>query len=108
MPTFWARMMIPISSVIPIVPSNSNVVAAFRDFGLRKAGTPLLIASTPVSAAHPDEKARATKNAKAIPYRCESSACNSKLADSARTSSPSTYTRVSPHTSISTIPNMNA
>ena len=34
-------------------PSSSSVVAAFFDFGLRNAGTPLLIASTPVSAARP-------------------------------------------------------
>ena len=32
-------------------PSISSVVAALRDLGLRNAGTPLLIASTPVSAA---------------------------------------------------------
>ena len=42
-----------------MAPSMSNsVVAALRDLGLRKAGTPLLIASTPVSAAQPEEKAR--------------------------------------------------
>jgi hypothetical protein len=37
-----------------MVPISSSVVAAFFDFGLLKAGTPLLIASTPVSAAEPD------------------------------------------------------
>ena len=37
------------------------MVAAFLLFGLRKAGTPLEIASTPVSAAQPDEKARASR-----------------------------------------------
>ena len=48
------------------VPSSSRVVAALRLLGLRKAGTPLEIASTPVSAAHPDENARASRNTSAI------------------------------------------
>ena len=47
--------------VIAITPSSSSVVAAFLLFGLRKAGTPLEIASTPVSAAQPDENARASR-----------------------------------------------
>ena len=34
------------------------VTAAFRASGSRKAGTPLEIASTPVSAVHPEAKAR--------------------------------------------------
>ncbi len=37
-------------------------MAALRLFGLRNAGTPLLIASTPVSAAQPEENARASRN----------------------------------------------
>ena len=37
--------------VTAMVPSSSSVVAAFLPLGLRNAGTPLLIASTPVSAA---------------------------------------------------------
>ena len=45
-----------------IRPSISSVVAAFLLFGLRNAGTPLEMASTPVSAAQPDEKARASRN----------------------------------------------
>ena len=48
--------------VIAIVPSSSSVVAAFLLLGLRNAGTPLEIASTPVSAAQPDENARASRN----------------------------------------------
>jgi hypothetical protein len=40
-------------------------VAALRLFGFRNAGTPLEIASTPVSAAQPDEKARASRNIRA-------------------------------------------
>ena len=46
--------------VIAIMPSSSSVVAAFLLLGFWKAGTPFEIASTPVSAAHPDEKARAS------------------------------------------------
>ncbi len=41
--------------------SRVSVVAAFWLFGFRNAGTPLLIASMPVSAAQPDEKARASR-----------------------------------------------
>ncbi len=57
--------------VTAMVPSSSNVVAAFLLFGFRKAGTPLEIASTPVSAAQPEENARAsnatmTKPVKAV------------------------------------------
>ena len=40
---------------------SSSVVAALRLFGLRKAGTPLLIASTPVRAAQPEENARSRR-----------------------------------------------
>ena len=46
---------------------SSRVVAAFSLLGLRKAGTPLLIASTPVRAAQPEEKARSSRNAAAMP-----------------------------------------
>ena len=38
------------------------VAAAFSASGSRKAGTPLEIASTPVSAVHPEAKARRTRN----------------------------------------------
>ena len=47
--------------VIAIMPSSSSVVAALRLLGFRKAGTPLEIASTPVSAAQPEENARASR-----------------------------------------------
>ena len=52
--------------VIAIIPSRSSVVAAFRLLGFRNAGTPLEIASTPVSAAQPEENARASRNIRAI------------------------------------------
>ena len=54
------------SIVTAMAPSRSSVVAAFLLFGLRKAGTPLLIASTPVSAAQPEENARASRKISAI------------------------------------------
>ena len=61
MPIFLASTMMLSIIVTAMVPSSSSVVAAFLDLGLRKAGTPLLIASTPVSAAHPDENARSSR-----------------------------------------------
>ena len=60
------------SIVIAMVPSSSRVVAAFLLFGLRNAGTPFEIASTPVSAALPEEKARASRKTSASPVRLPS------------------------------------
>ena len=53
--------------MIATTPMSSSVVAALRLLGLRKAGTPLVMASTPVRAAQPDEKARSSRNTSAIP-----------------------------------------
>ncbi len=53
--------------VTAIAPSRAIVVAAFLLLGLRKAGTPLLIASTPVSAGHPEENARSSRKTRAAP-----------------------------------------
>ena len=50
-------------------PSSASVVAAFLLFGLRNAGTPLLIASTPVSAVQPEENARSSRNTSANPAK---------------------------------------
>ena len=47
--------------VMATPPSSASVVAAFLLLGLRKAGTPLEMASTPVSAAEPEENARASR-----------------------------------------------
>ncbi len=44
------------NSVPRMMPIHTNVAAAFFDSGRRNAGTPLEIASTPVSATAPDEK----------------------------------------------------
>ena len=67
--TAFASQIIDISIVTAIVPSSSSVVAAFLLLGLRNAGTPLLIASTPVSAAQPDENARMRRNTAAKPMK---------------------------------------
>ena len=83
-------MMMPMNNDTAMSPSISSVVAALRDLGFRNAGTPLLIASTPVSAAQPDENARATRNTSANPSTSPCSECISKLADSARNGVPST------------------
>ena len=55
--------------VTAMPPSRSSVVAAFLLFGTLNAGTPLLIASTPVSAAQPELKARSSRNDQASPAR---------------------------------------
>ena len=98
----------PISSATAMVPSSSSVVAALRDFGLRNAGTPLLIASTPVSAAQPDENALATRNIRAKPMISPCSGCISKAADSACRSRPRTWIWKKPQPSIRNMPPMKA
>ncbi len=57
-----ARKLIPRNIDTAIVPMMARVVAAFRAWGRRKAGTPLEMASTPVSAVDPEEKAWSTTN----------------------------------------------
>ncbi len=64
-----ASQVIPANMSIEIAPSRNSVVAAFFDFGLRKAGTPLATASMPVSAVVPEENARATSRASAAPVK---------------------------------------
>ena len=51
-------------------PISASVVAAFRLFGGLNAGTPLAIASTPVSAVQPEANARSAKNSSARPASC--------------------------------------
>ena len=94
-----------VTEMIPII---SSVVAALRDFGFWKAGTPLLIASTPVSAAAPCEKARITRNTKASPATCEWSGAICTEALSARISCPSTSARNSPTAIMPSTPMRNA
>ena len=107
-PVSMASRIMPISSVTAIPPSISSVVAALRDLGFRKAGTPLLIASTPVSAAHPEENARATRNTRARPMMLLCSDCRSNPADSACRLWPRTWIWKKPQPSIRNMPAMNA
>ncbi len=55
--------------VTAMVPSQASVVAALRLLGTLNAGTPLLMASTPVSAAQPELKARSSRKPQASPPR---------------------------------------
>ncbi len=64
-----ASAVIPANMATAIPPSRASVVAAFLLLGLRNAGTPLLIASTPVSAVQPEEKARRIRNTRARPAK---------------------------------------
>ncbi len=69
-PTYWevlSAMWTWLTSASTVIPTNmvtarnaipSSVRAALRLLGRRNAGTPLLIASTPVSAVQPLAKAR--------------------------------------------------
>ena len=59
--------MTPANIDTAITPSRASVVAAFLLLGLRNAGTPLLIASTPVRAVQPEENARSSRNSRATP-----------------------------------------
>jgi hypothetical protein len=60
-PVAWARSDIPRNIEIEKMPMIPRVVAALRDCGKRNAGTPLEMASTPVSAVVPAENARSIK-----------------------------------------------
>ena len=100
--------MMPISSVTAMAPNINSVVAALRDLGFSNAGTPLLIASTPVSAAHPEENARAIRNTSANPRTLPCSECIWKPADSAFSGFPNTKIRISPQTSMPAMPMMKA
>jgi hypothetical protein len=87
-----ASAMIPQNMTTARVPIMARVVAAFLLLGFRKAGTPLLIASTPVSAAQPEEKARRSRKTRANPARPPFSAWIEKSAVGAFMWSP----RISP------------
>src|SRR5436853_4547663 len=58
--TSTARYETPRNIAFAIAPSTPNVFAAFSPCGCRKAFTPFAIASTPVNAVEPDEKARSS------------------------------------------------
>lgn len=67
MPVSFTSVMMDIIIVTETTPIRSRVVAAFVLLGFLNAGTPLEMASTPVSAALPDEKARSSRKIMAKP-----------------------------------------
>ena len=64
-----ASAVMPANMVTAMPPISASVVAAFRLFGGLNAGTPLAIASIPVSAVQPEANARSAKNSSARPVR---------------------------------------
>ena len=58
-----ASAVTPANMVIASAPIHDIVRAALSALGLRNAGTPLEMASTPVSAVQPEEKARSASSA---------------------------------------------
>ncbi len=98
----------PTSITIAIEPSSSSVVAAFLLFGGLNAGTPLEIASTPVSAAQPEEKVRNSRKMNAKLVRWLFSAEMTRPALGARSSWPRTKMRNRPVRIIPTMTTMNA
>ena len=68
-------MVTPANRVIAIPPMSASVRFAFAIFWVRKAGTPLATASTPVRALHPLANERSSSNT--IPTRVNSSAFTS-------------------------------
>ena len=64
-----ASAVTPANMVAAMPPISASVVAAFRLFGGLNAGTPLAIASIPVSAVVPEANARSAKNSSASPVR---------------------------------------
>jgi hypothetical protein len=62
-----ANAVIPANMSTASTPMIVRVVAALRDFGSSKLGTPLLTASTPVSAVQPLAKARNARNTVSSP-----------------------------------------
>ena len=60
-----ARIVMPTNIDTAITPIATSVSCAFLAFGGLKAGTPLAMASTPVSAVQPEENARRVKNSSA-------------------------------------------
>jgi hypothetical protein len=104
-----ASAVIPENIVTARMPSMASVVAALRLFGGRNAGTPLAIASMPVSAVQPEENARSAKNSSANPARlvCPGSGSIAQDALSACGVSPNRI-RITPVTMSTSTPAVNA
>ncbi len=98
----------PTNITTAVAPITAIVVAALRDLGRRKAGTPLEIASTPVSAVHPEAKARRPSTSRPSPAS-EASPSTGTMPYAAleATGRCPAATRISPVTTISTMPAMN-
>ena len=62
-----ASAVIPANMAIDSPPITVSVVAALRALGGRNAGTPLEMASAPVSAVQPEENARSASSIRASP-----------------------------------------
>ena len=86
-PDVRASTVIPPNIVTARMPMAASVRAALRDFGGRNDGTPLLIASTPVRAVQPEEKARSSRSRRATPVKLRS-ACSGRAADAATPGCP--------------------
>ena len=103
-----ASAVTPTNMEIASEPMITRVSAALRALGSLNAGTPLAIASTPVSAVHPEENARRVKKARASspsePY--PGWVCTPYLALSATGASPSA-TRISPVATMMNTPAVN-
>ena len=67
-----------IATVSP--PMIASVPAALRLLGFLKLGTPLLTASTPVSAVQPEANARSTRPTSSSPATC----CSARMPDRGR------------------------
>src|SRR3954463_16649743 len=117
-PTYWslfsatwtwlmmANAVTAMNMLTAIAPSSDNVVAAFLLLGFWNDGTPLLIASTPVSAVQPEANARSSRKASAKPMK-GSAAFTPQCALSARTCWPDASLAI-PTTISAPMPNMNA
>ena len=91
-------------------PISASVVAALRLFGGLNAGTPLAIASTPVSAVHPDANARSAKKSSARPVELlvrRARASTAYRAVSATSPASVKKYRISPVTIMTAMPLMN-
>ena len=88
-------------------PSIASVEAAFLLFGGLNAGTPLLMASTPVSAVQPEVNARKLRKARAKPVKGFSGSITVNEWDSANRVSPEAM-RAMAHNNIDRIANMKA
>ena len=72
-----ANVVMPANIVIASTPMMASVAAALPPLGGRKFGTPLLTASTPVSAVQPWANARSSNRTRNAPPVLVSVACTS-------------------------------